>query len=214
MGQSEVAAPETTGTATVVLNEANIVLPDLLAELQDRTQFTRRSIQRILSGSGRLQDFRLNPQQFIELASQIINRCKQEVLADGIKYERLGEEHYYAQELFEKEELTSYLKNLLYTTKSVYEQVVYDAETESRFADQLEKNIAVKPGWFIVPTPLGSYHPDWAFLIDSDAGERLYLVDETKGSRMAGDLRAVERAKVACGKAHFRALEVGESPAR
>lgn len=64
------------------------------------------SIQRILSGSLRLNDFKRNPQQFIELASQAINRCKRMALVDGIKYQRLGDEQFYAQELFEQEELT------------------------------------------------------------------------------------------------------------
>ena len=219
IGKSGVEATETTGAATVVLEEADIELPDVLTELQDRTQLTRRSIQRILSGSGRLDDFKRNPQQFIELAAGAINRCKRQALVAGIKYQRLGNEHYYAQELFEKEELTGYLKNMLDTTKSIYEQVVYEFGTEAGFADQLEKNTAVKvyaklPGWFTVPTPLGSYNPDWAVLVDSDGGERLYLVVETKGSLFTGDLRYTESAKIECGKAHFNALEVGESPAR
>ena len=88
---------------------------------------------------------------------------------DGIKYRRVGEESYYAQELFEHEELTGYLKNMVDTAKSVYEKVIYESDTEARFADQLEKNTAIKvyaklPGWFKVPTPLGSYNPDWAVL--------------------------------------------------
>ena len=219
IGQSGVEATETVGAATVALNEGDIELPDLLTELQDRTQLTRRSIHRILNRSRRLDDFKHNPQQFIEIADQAINRCKRHALVDGIKYQRLGDEHYYAQELFETEELSGYLRNMLDATKSVYEQVVYDMGTESRFADQLEKNSAVKvyaklPGWFTVPTPLGSYNPDWAVLIDSDEGERLYLVVETKGSLFQGDLRITEYAKIECGKAHFKALRVGESPAR
>ena len=219
IGQSGVEATETVGAATVVLDEADIELPDLLTELQDRTQLTRRSIWEILTRSGRLNDFKRNPQRFIELAEQAINRCKQQTLVNGIKYQRLGEEHYYAQELFETKELSGYLRNMLDATKSVYEQVVYDMGTESRFADQLEKNSAVKvyaklPGWFTVPTPLGSYNPDWAVLIDSDEGERLYFVVETKGSLFQGDLRITEYAKIECGKAHFKALRVGESPAR
>ena len=121
IGQSGVEATEKTGAATVVLDEADVDLPDVLTELQDRTQLTRRSIQGILCESGRLDDFKRNPQQFIELAEQAINRCKQQALVDGIKYQRLGDEHYYAQELFEKEELTGYLKNMLDATKSVYE---------------------------------------------------------------------------------------------
>ncbi len=46
---------------------------------------------------------------------------------DGIRYQRIGDEVYYAQELFEQEELTGYLKNMLAPKKSVYEQVVYDS---------------------------------------------------------------------------------------
>ena len=109
----------------MVLDESDIELPDVLTELQDRTQLTRRSIQRILCDSGRLDDFKRNPQQFIEFAEQAINRCKQRALVDGIKYQRLGVEEYYAQELFENADLTGYLKNMLDATKSVYEQVVY-----------------------------------------------------------------------------------------
>ena len=219
IGKSGVEATETVGAATVVLDEADIELPDVLTELQDRTQLTRRSIRRILSGSGRLDDFKRNPQQFIELAGQAINRCKRQALVDGIKYQRLGDEHYYAQELFETEELTGYLKNMLAASKSVYEKVIYESDIEATFADQLEKNTAVKvyaklPGWFTVPTPLGSYNPDWAVLIDSDEGERLYFVVETKGSPFLGDLRITESAKIACGKAHFNAVKVEESPAR
>ena len=219
IGQSGVEATETAGAATVVLEEGDIELPDVLTELQNRTQLTRRSTQRILSASRRLDDFKRNPQQFIELAGQAINRCKRQALVDGIKYQRLGDEYYYAQQRFETEEMTGYLKNMLTASKSVYENVVYESAIEATFADQLEKNTAVKvyaklPGWFTVPTPLGSYNPDWAVLIDSDDGERLYFVVETKGSPFLGDLRVTEYAKIECGKEHFKALRVGESPAR
>jgi type III restriction enzyme len=97
--------------------------------------------------------------------------------------------------------------------------VVYDAGTEAAFADALEKNTAVKvyaklPGWFTVPTPLGSYNPDWAILVEKDGAERLYFVVETKSSLFTDDLRDRESAKIECGKAHFKALEVCETPAR
>jgi type III restriction enzyme len=218
IGKSGVEATERDGAATVVLDEADIELPDLLTEMQDRTQLTRRSIHRILTGSGRLDDFKRNPQQFIELAAEAINRCKRLAVVDGIKYQRLGGEHYYAQELFEREELTGYLKNMLDALKSVYEQVVYDAGSEANFADQLEKNEAIKvyaklPGWFTVPTPLGSYNPDWAVLVEKDGTERLYFVLETKSSLFTDDLRHHEGAKIDCGRAHFKALAVGENPA-
>ena len=211
IGQAGVEATERMGSATVVINESDIELPDLLTDLQDRTQLTRRSLQRILTGSRRLDDFKRNPQVFIELTAEAINRCKRFAVVDGIKYQRLGDEHYYAQELFEQEELTGYLRNLLDASKAVYEQVIYDSETERSFGDQLENNSAVKvyaklPGWFTVPTPLGSYNPDWALLIEQDGSEKLYFVVETKSGLFADDLRDKERAKIECGKAHFQAL--------
>ena len=220
IGKGGVEATERGGAQTVVLDETDIELPDLLTQLQDRTQLTRRTICRILTGCGRLDDFKRNPQAFIELAAEAINRCKRLAIVDGIKYQRLGDEYYYAQELFEQEELTGYIRNMLTETrKSVYESVVYDSGTEAAFADGLEKNEAVKvyaklPGWFKVPTPLGSYNPDWAVLVEKDGAERLYLVVETKSSLFMDDLGDKESAKIKCGKAHFQALEVGESPAR
>jgi type III restriction enzyme len=220
IGKAGIEATEREGAATVVLDEADIELPDLLTDLQDRTQLTRRTIYRVLVGSDRLDDFKRNPQQFIEITAEAINRCKRLVIVDGVKYQRLGDEHYYAQELFEQEELTGYLKNMLTETKkSVYEQVVYGSDTERGFADALEKNDAVKvyaklPGWFTVPTPLGSYNPDWAVLIQEDGRERLYLVVETKGTLFADSLRSTEAAKIVCGEAHFKSLAVEENPAR
>ena len=219
IGQAGVEATETAGSATVVLEETDIELPDLLTELQERTQLTRRSIHRVLVGSRLLDDFKRDPQQFIVLAAQAINSCKQRALVDGIKYQRIGDEAYYAQELFEQEELTGYLKTMLKTNKSVHEKVSYESDTEARCADDLESNSAVKlyaklPGWFTVPTPLGSYNPDWAVLIDTDEGERVYFVVEMKGSTLLDDLRNAEAGRIACGKEHCRALQVLENPAR
>ena len=220
IGRSGVDAKGTVTSAPVTLDEGDIELPDILTDLQGKTQLTRRSIHRILVDSGRLDDFKRNPQQFIELAAEVINRSKRLALVDGIKYQRNGDDEYYAQELFEQEELTGYLKNMLAAEKSVYEHVVYDsAGIERGFAEQLEKNEAVKvyaklPGWFKVLTPLGTYNPDWAVLVDKDGEERLYFVVETKSTLFTDDLRYKEGAKIKCGDVHFKALAVGDNPAR
>jgi len=220
IGKAGVLATEKEGAATVVLDESDIELPDLLTDLQDRTQLTRRSIIAILTGSGRLDDFKRNPQQFIEQTAEIINRCKRLALVDGIKYQKIGDEHFYAQELFAQNELTGYLRNMLLDTKrSIYEHVVYDSAPERDFADALEKNDGVVlyaklPSWFKVPTPLGPYNPDWAILFDQEGTQRLYFVVETKSSLFTDDLRSKEDAKIKCGMAHFAALGCGENPAR
>ncbi len=220
IGKSGVATTETLVSAPIIIEEHDLELPDLLTDLQDKTQLTRRSLVRILTESDRLGDFKKNPQEFIDLAAESINRVKRLAIVDGIKYQRIGDEEYWAQELFETEELTGYLKNMLDVTKSVHEQVIYDSTgVERTFAEQLERNEAVKvyaklPGWFQVPTPLGSYNPDWAILVDKDGTERLYFVVETKGSLFADELRDREGAKIKCGKEHFKALAVGKNPAR
>jgi type III restriction enzyme len=207
------------GASNIPLDEGTIELPDLLTELQDRTQLTRRTIHRIVTESNRLDDFIRNPNQYIELTSEVINRSKRLAVVDGIKYQRLGDEHYYAQELFESKELMGYFKNLLEAKKSIYEHIMYDSETERTFAEHLERNEEIKvyaklPNWFAIPTPLGSYTPDWAIVIEKDGEERLYFVVETKASRFSDDLREKENAKIKCGKAHFRALSTSNSPAQ
>jgi type III restriction enzyme len=220
IGKAGVEATETSTSAPVVLEEHDVELPDVLTDLQDKTQLTRRSIYRILAESGRLNDFNRNPQEFIEITADAISRAKRLAIVDGIKYQRLGTEEYYAQELFEQEELTGYLKNMMATgDRCIYEQIVYQSDTEKSFAEQLEKNEAIKiyaklPAWFKVPTPLGSYNPDWAVLVEKDGTERLYFVVETKSSLFTDDLRDRESAKIKCGEAHFNSLATGENPAR
>lgn len=220
IGQAGIEATEQKGSSTVSLDETDIDLPDILTDLQDRTQLTRRSIQRILVESRRLEDFKRNPQQFIEQTAEAINRCKRLALVDGIRYQRVGDGQYYAQELFQENELRGYIGNMLMNTeKAVYEHVVYDSDVERDFASELERNEAIKvyaklPGWFKVPTPLGTYNPDWAVLVVAEDGkERLYFVVETKSGLFSDALRPIEDAKIKCGKAHFRSLAVGESPA-
>lgn len=220
IGKGGVTAEETSASAFTTIHEDDIELPDIITDLQDKTQLTRSSIVKILTESRRLQDFARNPQQFIDYAAEAINRTKRLALVDGIKYSKIGDEHYYAQELFQQEELKGYLKNTLETHKSIYTHVVYDsAGIEKTFAEDLEKNEAVKvyaklPSWFKVPTPLGTYNPDWAVVVDDNGQEKLYFVVETKGSTWWGDLRHVEGAKILCGEKHFEEIAKGENPAK
>jgi type III restriction enzyme len=154
--------------------------------------------------SGRLDDFKRNPQQFIELAAEAINRCKRLALVDGIKYQRIGDEEYYAQELFEQEELTGYLKNMLDAEKSVYEQVVYDSDTERTSPSSWRRT---RPSRSTPSCPAGSRCPRrWAPTTptgpcwsNEDGTERLYFVVETKSSLFTDDLRDKESAKIECG---------------
>ena len=166
----------------------------------------------ILLRSGRLKDFKRNPNKFTEQVSEIIKTQMRLFIVDGIKYHRVGDDAFYGQELFKDQELFGYLsKNMLKATKSVYDHVVYDSDVEREFAERLDQSGDVKvyaklPDWFKIETPLGTYNPDWAVLVDRDGVERLYFVVETKGSLFTDALRPTEQGKIDCGKAHFKAL--------
>ena len=65
------------------------------------------------------------------------------------------------------------------------------------------------PDWFKIDTPLGSYNPDWAVLIETNNEKKLYFVLETKGNIQIDMLRPAENDKIYCGMKHFEALKNG-----
>lgn len=189
-------------------------LPDIVTYLQNATNLTRRSIVKILIDSERLDDFKKNPQKFIELATRLIRDQMSLFIVDGIKYQRIGDEQYFAQELFDKPELKAYLTNTLECQKSVYSHVIYDSDIERKLANEFEKHDEVKlfaklPPEFKIPTPLGPYNPDWVVLVEEDGNEKLYFVVESKGGMFADALRPTEQGKIDCAKAHFDAVGDG-----
>lgn len=196
----------------LIVEEQGYILPDIITYLQNETNLTRKTIVRILKESKRLNDFKNNPQKFMDEVSKIIQRKMKYLIVDGIKYEKIGEEEFYAQELFDNEELFGYLnRNMIESDKSVYDYVVYDSDVEAEFARKFENNNSVKvyaklPKWFAIPTPLGNYNPDWAVFIEKNGEEKLYFVVETKGNILAEELRLREISKIACGRKHFKAL--------
>lgn len=197
---------------SVMTTDGREQLPDIITYLQNRTGLTRRTIVKILTESKTLNLFKKNPQAYMDQVAKLISSTMQLFIVDGIKYTKLGDTEFYAQEFFDSEELTGYLeRNMFESQRSVYDYVVYDSDVERGFAEQLENNESVKvyaklPGWFKVPTPLGSYNPDWAVVIEDNGLNKLYFVVETKGSIEGKDLRPKEQAKIRCGEKHFAAL--------
>ncbi|EOV9015990.1 type III restriction-modification system endonuclease [Cronobacter muytjensii] len=203
---------EKTVEATSVYESRSYDLPDLITYLQNETNLTRRTIVSIINKSGRLESFKNNPQKFIEQAGNIIKSQMRLFIVDGIKYHKIGDDQFYAQELFQENELFGYLKNnMVKAEKSVFDYVVYDSDIELEFASAFERNEDIKlyaklPGWFKIDTPLGGYNPDWAVLIEKDGKEKLYFVVETKSTLFSVERRPEENAKIKCGYAHFEAL--------
>ena len=58
-----------------------------------------------------------------------------------------------------------------------------------------------------IPTPVGSYAPDWAIVFNDGCGVRhVFFVAETKGSLDKMELRGVEKAKTECAKRLFNSI--------
>jgi len=188
-------------------------LPDLIAYLQNETELTRSTLVRILKESGRLSDFFVNPQRFMDGVAAALKYELHRLLVDGIKYERIpaaDQDATWEMMLFKNEEIINYL-TALQVNKSVYEYVVYDSDIEREFAKKLDEREDIKlfvklPGWFEIETPVGKYNPDWAILKHND--QTLYLVRETKSTHNFLKLRTTEADKVRCGQKHFEALGV------
>lgn len=190
-------------------------IPDIVSYLQNETDLTRKTIVHILKGLEKrvLDYFKINPQAFIESCINMINLQKRLFIVDGIKYHKIGEEAYYDQRLIEEKEIVGYLSNrMIESTKSVYNHTKCDSEVEVQLAREFEnsENISLYtklPDWFKVPTPLGSYNPDWAILYRKEGNEKLFFVTESKGSIFAEDLRPLEQGKIDCGRKHFQSID-------
>ena len=196
-------------------------LPDIVSYLQNETNLTRKSIVKILTSTSTLNSFRKNPQLYLEYVTDIIKKTMRTFIVDGIKYRKIGDNEYYCQELFEKEDLFGYLKtemdktgNMVESSKSPYSHVIIDSTIEGAFTKNLESNNNVLkytklPNWFKISTPLGSYNPDWAILVKPDLNknqEKLYFIVETKGSLFEEERKLTENLKIRCGKEHFKTI--------
>lgn len=192
--------------------------PDIITFLQNKTNLTRKTLVDILIKSNTLNIFKRNPQSYMSEVARIIQRELRDLILDGIKYTKLGDDYYYTQELLKDNPITGYLeRNMMETTSNKYPftHVVYDSDNEANFAEQFENNKHILkyvklPSKFKVPTPLGPYNPDWAVLVDKDGERKLYFVLETKRENLQvaldDDLRQNEKDKIYCGRKHFEAL--------
>ncbi len=188
-------------------------VPDILAYLQNETELTRSTLVRILKESGRLTEFFVDPQRFMDAVAHVLKHELHRLLVTGIKYEKIdgaGPDAEWEMMLFKNEELIDYLA-AIQVNHSVYEYVVYDSEVEKEFARKLDQREDIKlfvklPNWFEIDTPVGKYNPDWA-IVKHD-GQALYLVRETKSTKDFLKLRTSEADKVRCGQKHFETLGV------
>ncbi|MBI4225939.1 DEAD/DEAH box helicase, partial [Candidatus Roizmanbacteria bacterium] len=205
---------QTTSYGERLVNRINI--DNIIERISQETGITRTTTFEILTNIDNLDLLFKNPEEFIRSCISLINISLNElIINEGLKY--IPTHDVWEVNLFQ--DFVSYAKKSIKSKKSVYERVVFDSEGERKFAENLEKNNRVilftkLPPNFIVDTPLGDYHPDWAIVYKTDIGEKLYLIRETKFVDKLENIRPSEQQKIVCGQKHFKAIDVDFKPVK
>jgi type III restriction enzyme len=177
---------------------------------------TRRTIARIIRTINRDDDIISDPDGFAAAAVRAIRQNVADQRVETIAYYESGSP--WPISLFPGE-LVRYEDKLENCSRSIYNAVPVDSTTERRFVRRLDERDDVHVFWkfpdgYSVPTPVGSYTPDWGIVADQrDAhgrktGTLRHLVRETKGSLDREQLRISEERKIACARAHYAAINV------
>jgi len=192
---------------------------DLIGKVAEGTVLTRKTVRDILAGMQkfRFDQFKNNPEKFIAEVIRIINEQKATMIVEHIQYHIL--EDTYSSDIFTKNQMilpaqmTPIRDDGKPLQKHIYDFLTTDSSGEKAFAKELDNSAEVVvyaklPGGFAIPTPLGSYNPDWAIAFKEGSVQHVYFVAETKGSLSELQLREIEKAKIACAKKFFISLGV------
>lgn len=200
-------------TSIKYADEIRYQIPDVYGYIQSKVDLTRNTIFEILKRSNRYHELEINPQMFLDNVVAVIRRNLNALLVAGIRYEQINGQRY-EMKLFQLEEIETYLENLFAVTKTdktLFNYIQVDSSVESEFAKDCEADEKVKfffkipKSFFKIPTPIGTYTPDWAVILEQD--HRIYFVAETKGTLDPQALRELEKMKISCGEKHFALFE-------
>lgn len=175
---------------------------DLIGQVAKGANITRRTAAKILQGlrPSKLALFRNNPEEFIRKVVQIIREQKATMIVDHIHYHLT--DGTYDSDIFTASSRAEFDK-AYQATKHVTDYVVSDSGGERNFAHDLDEASEVVvyaklPRSFQIPTPVGSYAPDWAIAMQKGNVKHIFFIAETKGSLQSMQLNAIENAKIDC----------------
>lgn len=187
---------------------------DLIGEIAEHTQLTRRTVGSILQGLELpvFNQFRTNPEDFITKASKLIKEQKATAIIEHLAYDPIGDS--FEASIFTSPKQADFSK--AYEAKNhIYDYVFTDSKGERAFVENLDTSAEVTvyaklPRGFSIPTPVGDYNPDWAIAFESGKVKHLYFIAETKGTMSSLELREIEKAKIACARKFFAKITQDE----
>ncbi|MBF8984658.1 DEAD/DEAH box helicase family protein [Lutibacter sp. B2] len=194
---------------TIKTNISEQIKYDLIGELVDKTNLTRKTVIKILTGirPETFYLFKRNPEEFIIKAARLINDKKAALIVESITYSVLDDT--YDTRIFIENKSSGKLgQNAIEVNRHIYDYLIYDSKVEKDFADILENTkevlvYAKLPRGFKISTPVGNYSPDWAIAFDKEQVKHIYFIAETKGTTDKKQRSEVENLKIECAKKHF-----------
>ncbi len=190
---------------------------DLIGKVAEGTVLTRKTVRDILAGMQkfRFDQFKNNPEKFIAEVIRIINEQKATMIVEHIQYHIL--EDTYSSDIFTKNQMilpahmTPIRDDGKPLQKHIYDFLTADSTVERNLAKELDNSAEVVvyaklPGGFTIPTPVGSYNPDWAIAFKEGSVKHVYFVAETKGTLSDMHLKKIEKAKIDCAEKFFLSL--------
>lgn len=194
--------------------ETSQVKYDLIGKIAEATVLTRKTVALILQGirADKFSMYKHNPEEFIAKTTRLIKEQKATMIVDHISYDQL--DGTYDSDIFTAEKHAT-LDKAFRAEKHIQPYVFTDGTAEKsverKFAEELEGAdevcvYAKLPKGFAIPTPVGSYSPDWAIVFKEGTVKHIYFVAETKGTMESLQLRPIEKAKISCARKLFNEI--------
>jgi type III restriction enzyme len=181
---------------------------DLIGEIAESAQLTRKTVGSILKGLDLpiFNQFKDNPEDFITKAANLIKEQKATMIIEHLSYDPIEER--YDSEIFTTEKPKEDFSKAYKAKNHIYDYVFTDSKVERTFVEQLDTSAEVTvyaklPRGFSIPTPVGDYNPDWAIAFEEGKVKHIYFIAETKGSMSSLELREIEKARISCAKKFF-----------
>lgn len=196
------------GTEYVTGSIRATVSYDLIGEIAESAQLTRRTVATILKGLDLpvFNQFKSNPEAFISKAATLIKEQKATMIIEHLAYDPIDER--YDSSIFAVEKAKEDFAKAFPAKNHIYNYVFTDSKGERAFVEELDTSAEVTvyaklPRGFAIPTPVGDYNPDWAIAFDSGKVKHVYFIAETKGTMSKLELRPIEESKIDCARKFF-----------
>jgi type III restriction enzyme len=174
---------------------------DLLGKLASETQLTRRTVAEILRGvkSEVFEQFSVNPEDFLLQAARLINEQKGTAIVEHLRYDQ-SEQRYESVIFAEARQLPDFARLLAAVRPASNRPSSVTPCQQNMVTDSTPSGDVVVysrlPRSFQIPTPIGQYSPDWAFVFQEGNVKHVYFVAEAKGTLSSLQLREVDECKV------------------